>query len=144
MLVRLLYASRAASAAQPPEADLLAAILRQSQARNLGCGVTGLLCFSGGVFLQVLEGGRDRVNALYHRIARDPRHTDVVLLAYDEICERRFGGWSMGRVDLARLNPGLVLKYSETTTLDPYALSGRASMALFEDLVATASVAGCA
>ncbi len=104
--------------------------------------MTGLLCLSGGVFLQVLEGGRDRVNALYHRIARDPRHTDVVLLSYEEICERRFGGWSMGRVDMARLNPGLVLKYSETTALDPYTMSGRASMALFEDLVATASVAG--
>jgi hypothetical protein len=144
MLVRLLYASRVVSGAAPSEADLLAAILKQSQANNLKCGVTGLLCFSGSVFLQVLEGGRECVNRLYHRIAADARHTDVVLLSYDEVCERRFGGWSMGRVDVARLNPGLMLKYSETTALDPYAMSGRASMALFEDLVATASVAGCA
>ena len=144
MLVRLLYASHAVSAASPPEAEMLASILKQSQANNPKCGVTGLLCFSGRVFLQVLEGGRDCVNALYHRIARDARHTDVVLLCYDEICERRFGGWSMGRVDVARLNPALMLKYSETTALDPYAMSGRACLALFEELVATASVAGCA
>ena len=140
MLVRLLYASRAEAGSPPSE--LLATILKQSQANNARCGVTGLLCFSGGVFLQVLEGGRDRVNALYRRICADARHTDVVLLSYEEICERRFGGWSMGRVDMARLNPALMLKYSVTTALDPYVLSGRASMALFEELVATASVAG--
>ena len=142
MLVRLLYASRAQ--AGPPSGELLASILKQSQANNPKCGVTGLLCFSGSVFLQVLEGGRDRVNALYRRIAADARHSDVVLLVYEEVCERRFGGWSMGRVDMARLNPALLLKYSETTALDPYAMSGRASMALFEELVATASVSGCA
>jgi len=46
----------------------------------------------------------------------------------------------MGQVNVARLNPGLMLKYSETSTLDPYAVSGAVSMALFEELVATASV----
>lgn len=139
MLVRLLYASRAAAAV---DADALAAILKQSKAHNPRVGVTGVLCFSGGIFLQVLEGGRGAVNALYHRIAADPRHTEVVLLNYEEISERRFAGWSMGQVNLARLNPALLLKYSETATLDPYAVSGAVSMALFEELVATASVMG--
>ena len=123
---------------------MLAAIMKHSQANNPKLGVTGLLCFSNGVFMQVLEGGRDCVNRLYQRIGCDARHTNVVLLCYEETCERRFGGWSMGRVDVARLNPALMLKYSETTALDPYAMSGRACLALFEELVATASVAGCA
>jgi hypothetical protein len=48
----------------------------------------------------------------------------------------------MGQVDMARLNPALLLKYSETATLDPYAVSGAVSMALFEELVATASIVG--
>ena len=39
-----------------------------------------------------------------------------------------------------RLNPSLVLKYSENAMLDPYAVSGKASLALFNELVATASV----
>jgi hypothetical protein len=141
MLVRLLYVSRIAATAGP-EGDLLSSVLRQSQANNSTCGVTGLLCCAGGIFLQVLEGGRSRISDLYRRIAGDPRHTDVVLLSYEEICERRFGAWSMGKVDMTRLNPALLLRFSETTTLDPYAMSGRASMALFEELVATASVAG--
>jgi len=137
MLVRLMYASRAADATDP---ETLAAILRQSKANNGSTGITGLLCFSGGIFLQVLEGGRSAVSALYNRIAADPRHRDVVLLSYTEIGERRFAGWSMGQVNLGRLNPALLLKYSETAVLDPYAVSGAVSMAMFNELVATASV----
>ena len=64
------------------------------------------------------------------------------LLAYEEISERRFAGWSMGQVNMACLNPALLLKYSETATLDPYAVSGQVSLALFEELVATAAVVG--
>jgi hypothetical protein len=139
MLVRLMYASRAVPAVDQEE---LVAILRQSKAGNPKVGVTGVLCYSGGIFIQVLEGGRMAVNQLYGKIVRDARHTDVILLAYEEISERRFAGWSMGQVTLSRLNPALLLKYSETAALDPYAVSGQVSMALFDELVATASIMG--
>jgi hypothetical protein len=139
MLVRLLYASRVGASF---DTDALGAILKQSKANNPALGVTGVLCFSGGIFMQVLEGGRTVVSQLYNRIAGDPRHADVVLLSYEEISERRFAGWAMGQVNLSRLNPALLLKYSETATLDPYTVSGKASMALFEELLATASVMG--
>ncbi len=137
MLVRLLYASRAA--AQVDQDELLA-ILRQSKGNNPVAGITGLLCYSDGIFMQALEGGRDAVNRLYLRIASDARHTDVVLLSYEEINERRFAGWAMGQVNMARLNPALLLKYSATAELDPYRMSGRTAMALLDELVATASV----
>lgn len=139
MLVRLMYASRAADSVNQ---ESLVAILKKSKANNPVTGVTGVLCFSGGLFLQVLEGGRGPVNALYHRIAADPRHRDVLLLSYEEIEERSFAGWAMGQVNLSRINPALLLKYSETAHLDPYAVSGKVSMALFNELVATASVMG--
>lgn len=139
MLVRLMYASRAVPAVDQEE---LLSILRKSKSNNPGVGITGVLCFSEGIFLQVLEGGRSAVNQLYNRIAADTRHTQVELLSYDEIGERRFAGWSMGQVNMARLNPALLLKYSERATLDPYAVSGAVSMSLFEELVATASVVG--
>ena len=137
MLVRLMYASRTADAMRP---DVLNAILKKSTQNNPAIGVTGVLCFSGEIFLQVLEGGRSQVNKLYNRIAADPRHRDVVLLGYEEIDERSFAGWAMGQVNMARLNPALLLKYSEAAVLDPYAVSGKVSMALFNELVATASV----
>jgi hypothetical protein len=134
-----MYASRAADSV---DQEALLAILRKSKAENTANGITGVLCFSGGIFLQLLEGGRQQVNPLYNRIAADKRHLDVVLLSYEEIGERRFAGWSMGQVNLSRLNPSLLLKYSETAVLDPYAVSGKVSMALFEELVATASIVG--
>jgi len=137
MLVRLMYASRAVPALDQEE---LSAILRKSKVNNPALGITGVLCFSGGIFLQVLEGGRSAVNRLYNRIAADPRHTQIELLSYEEVGERRFAGWAMGQVNMALLNPALLLKYSETATVDPYAVSGKASMALFDDLVATAAV----
>jgi len=137
MLVRLMYASRAA---EPVKPETLNAILKKSTVNNPRVGVTGVLCFSGDIFLQVLEGGRSQVSALYNRIAQDPRHHDVELLSYEEIDERSFAGWSMGQVNMNRLNPALLLKYSATAVLDPYAVSGKVSHALFDELVATASV----
>lgn len=138
MLVRLLYASRATEALTPEVVD---AILAESRKHNPALGVTGLLCHSGDNFIQVIEGGRDTIGQLYGRIVRDPRHRDVVLLKYEEITERRFAGWTMGQVNLSRVNPSILLKYSERPVLDPYAVSGNVSMALLEELIATACIA---
>lgn len=139
MLVRLMYASRAADSV---DAEALSTILRKSKENNPRIGVTGVLCFcfNAGIFLQVLEGGRNAVSMLYNRISQDPRHREVVLLSYEEIGERSFSSWSMGQVNMGRLNPALLLKYSESATLDPYSVSGKASLALFNELVATASI----
>lgn len=139
MLVRLLYASRAV---EPITPELVHAILRQSKAGNAARGITGVLCCSTDTYLQVLEGGRSAVNRLYNRIVADPRHKDVELLSYEAIAERRFAGWTMGQVNLSKLNPGVLLKYSPTATLDPFAVSGNVSMALLDELVATASIIG--
>ena len=139
MLVRLLYASRAA---QPGSAAATEAILAESRSHNPACGITGILCYGGGIFLQALEWGRRAVNQLYAHILTDARHTDVMLLSYEEISERRFGGWTMGQVNIAKLNASILLKYSEKPELDPYAASGKVSMALLEELMATASIMG--
>jgi hypothetical protein len=139
MLVRLLYASRSA---RPGENDVVEAILAQSRRHNPELGVTGILCQSGEIFMQVLEGGRIAVNQLYSRIVRDERHRDVVVLHYEEVAERRFAGWTMGQVNLAKVNRSTLLKYSETAELDPYAMSGAVAMALFDELIATAQVMG--
>jgi Sensors of blue-light using FAD len=138
MLVRLLYASRSA---EPLSNEVIDSILAKSRKDNPALGVTGLLCYSGDIFMQVLEGGRESVNALYNRICRDQRHRDVALLHYEEITERRFAGWTMGQVNLAKVNPSILLKYSERPTLDPYAVSGKVSIALLEELIATACIA---
>lgn len=139
MLVRLLYASRAT---QPVTGEFVDSVLARSRAHNPAHGITGILCWSEDVFMQVLEGGRAPVNELYGHIVRDKRHRDVVLLSYEEITERRFSGWTMGQVNLAKINPSMLLKHSERPVLDPYAVTGGASMALLQDLIATASIIG--
>jgi hypothetical protein len=139
MLVRLLYASRPAAPLTQGIAD---AILGQSRKKNPAAGITGLLCVADDVFIQVLEGGRDAVCDLYHAIVRDPRHKDVKLLCYEEIGARRFGNWTMGQVHVAKINQSLLLKYFERPILNPFAAPGGATMALLEELVATAAIAG--
>ena len=138
MLVRLLYASRAVDTS--PAA--IESILAQSRQHNPVSGITGILCYGGGIFLQAIEGGRMPVSDLYGHIQKDPRHKDVMLLHYEEIPERRFGGWTMGQVNLSKLNHSILLKYSERAELDPYSVSGKVSYALLEELMATASIVG--
>ena len=137
MLVRLLYASRAATQLTPSIVD---SIMEQSRKNNPEQGITGILCFSDDLFMQVLEGGRDEVCELFNMIVRDERHLNVRILNYEEISERRFGGWTMGQVNVAKVNPSLLLKHSEKAALDPFSCSGRASMALLDELIATAAV----
>jgi len=137
MLVRLLYASRSV---QPLTAEIVEAILQRSRKNNPVHGITGLLCHNADVFMQVLEGGRSAVNRLYATLAADPRHRELILLDYAEIQERRFAGWTMGQVNLHKLNPSLLLKYAERPVLDPYEMSGTAASGLLDDLMATASI----
>lgn len=138
MLVRLLYASRAVDTSS----GAIDAILAQSRQFNPLSGITGILCYGGGIFLQAIEGGRMPVSELYGHIQKDQRHKDVVLLHYEEISERRFGGWTMGQVNMSKINTSILLKYAEKPELDPYSVSGKVSLALLEELMATASIIG--
>jgi hypothetical protein len=139
MLVRLVYASRAAG---DVDDAMIAAILEKSQKYNLEHGITGVLCSysQGNLFLQVLEGSRAEVNQLYGAIVRDPRHRDVTLLDYSEITERRFASWRMGTVNLNRLNLGIILRFSESSVLDPFSMSGQALLALLDELTSTGAI----
>jgi hypothetical protein len=139
MLVRLLYASRAAKALST---RTVASILADCQKNNPARGITGVLCYSDEIFLQVLEGGREAVCETFNAIVGDARHENVTLLQFEEISERRFGGWTMGQVNISKVNSSLLLKYAEKPELNPFAVSGRVSLALLEELIATASVLG--
>jgi hypothetical protein len=88
-------------------------ILAKSRESNAQAGVTGMLLYKDGNFMQVLEGEENAVRELYARISRDPRHLGVLTLVEGEREDRCFGDWSMGFQDLsseeARDTPG----YSE-------------------------------
>ncbi|MGE0700175.1 MAG: BLUF domain-containing protein [Hyphomicrobiaceae bacterium] len=138
MLVRCLYASRLDPAATE---GVLDDILRQSRHNNLKRGITGMLCFTNGVFAQVIEGGRAEVSALLGRIFADRRHTDLQILLFEEIAQRRFGNWTMGQVNINAVNPGLLLKYSEKAELDPFICSGASTMSLLLEIADAGAIA---
>jgi hypothetical protein len=139
MLVRCTYASRAAAGLSESQVD---AILAQSRRNNPPRGITGILCccFTEKLFIQVLEGGRDAIGDLLAVLMRDDRHHGLRLLTFEEIAERRFGHWSMGQVNIAKVNTALLLKYSEKAELDPFSMPGQATLALLAELVASASI----
>jgi len=74
----------------------LKAILESSVRHNQLHGITGMLLYCRGRFLQVLEGSEAEVMKTYARICDDPRHQHVTTLATTKVQRRHFGSWSMG------------------------------------------------
>lgn len=132
MLIQLTYASRSSSMLGPGD---IKDILRSSAKNNGALGVTGTLCLSNGIFLQQLEGDRDAVNLLYHRILLDKRHKEPAVLDFSEIVSRRFSTWSMGLLAYTQENKQLFLKYSTAAEFDPYRMSPSSLRAFFDEVV---------
>lgn len=74
----------------------LAALLAHSRKRNRQIGVTGMLLYKSGCFLQAIEGEEKEVHRLYRSIENDPRHHHIVTLRDESIEERDFSDWTMG------------------------------------------------
>ena len=74
----------------------LDAILVTSRANNTDLGLTGMLLYYEGAFMQVLEGTEENVRRIYARISQDPRHQRLTPLLEEYIPERAFPEWSMG------------------------------------------------
>ena len=97
-------------------------ILETARVENPRRGITGLLLHGSlavlpnapGGFIQWMEGSEAAVTALFERIAKDPRHVHVTLVAQGPVAELTgrpgplFGAWSMGFVSLAELPVGLI------------------------------------
>jgi len=71
-------------------------ILQMAQSRNQEAGVTGMLLFKGGVFLQILEGPKDAVKTIFGSIASDFRHHNLTVIAKQSTLDRIFEDWTMG------------------------------------------------
>jgi hypothetical protein len=92
MPYRLVYSSEAAPDLAPAE---LEGMLAESRIRNKAHGITGVLVFVDGAFLQILEGEKNDVVDLMSRIDRDPRHRGVKVFYEQDVDERAFDSWSM-------------------------------------------------
>jgi hypothetical protein len=97
-MLSLTYMSTAATPFEPAQ---MTALLSQSRENNERHGLTGMLLFKHGRFMQVLEGADEDVRERYAVIAADSRHTDIKTLLDESIEQRRFPQWSMGLPDPA-------------------------------------------
>ncbi|MQY50363.1 EAL domain-containing protein [Rhodocyclus gracilis] len=98
----LVYVSEAVT---PLDRAALAQLLDTSRQRNAALGVTGILLYQHGCFMQMLEGRRSVVEGLIAKIYRDPRHHTVRISARGALSRRIFPEWSMGFRDMSEL-PG--------------------------------------
>lgn len=94
----LVYVSSARKPFTKPE---LVDLLTRARANNSRLGITGMLLYKDGNFIQILEGDRQEVENLYNIISQDPRHHDIIILDQGLSSERQFAEWSMGFRDLS-------------------------------------------
>ena len=92
-MLSLTYLSSATSRMSTEELTELLAVVRP---KNEALGITGVLLYADGNFIQTIEGPEDAVEATFARIAIDPRHRGVLVGLREQIEERRFPDWSMG------------------------------------------------
>ena len=90
----------------------LRALLVQARVNNERAGITGMLLYKDGNFMQVLEGDEAAVRALFARINADRRHRGVVIIDNGQAPARQFGAWSMAFFDLNAANGDMPPGYS--------------------------------
>ncbi len=71
-------------------------ILEKSIRRNEKRGITGVMLYSGGNFIQLLEGPKHEVESLFRKISEDKRHTNIIRLLAEYSDRRDFPDWKMG------------------------------------------------
>lgn len=93
-LMVLVYVSFAKNRAM--STDELKDILVTARDKNQAVGLTGMLLYRNGFFIQALEGEEEQVSKTFDVIKQDPRHTNILVMYKNKIKERSFGDWSMG------------------------------------------------
>ncbi|MBC6612916.1 BLUF domain-containing protein [Hymenobacter sp. BT507] len=95
-ILRLVYESRARQSFSEAE---LVDLLEEARTYNQQHGITGLLFYHNGHFIQFLEGGEDVLEPLYARIQKDRRHQQITMLYRAVQSQRVFTGWAMAFAD---------------------------------------------
>lgn len=86
-LHRLVYMSTAVGVLRAEELDR---IYLRAKTVNARAGITGLLLFYEGMFLQALEGPAAGVMSLAERLRKDRRHSGMITLESQTIEQRAF------------------------------------------------------
>ncbi len=92
-MLQVSYVSRTP---EPLSAEQLLDLLQQCRRNNQKRGITGMLLYANGTFLQAIEGEDRVMEGLVSTIWDDPRHADIQLLSKRPIERRQYADWSMG------------------------------------------------
>ena len=98
----IVYVSTATRGLNTEELEELLDVSRRYNQRE---GITGMLLYVEGNFMQAIEGAHDRIGDLYKRLERDPRHHNITKLVDEPIAQRQFAQWLMAfrQVSLASI-----------------------------------------
>jgi len=96
-LYQIVYTS---TATEPFGKTELMELLKGSVRRNTRAGITGLLLYQDGAFIQALEGEKTALMELFEKISHDPRHHHIMRLIQGPIKERDFPNSAMAFRDL--------------------------------------------
>ncbi|MFK7862159.1 MAG: BLUF domain-containing protein [Granulosicoccus sp.] len=99
-------------------------ILRSAREKNVKDDITGALMFNAACFAQVLEGPHDKVKETFDRIECDDRHSDIVVLDFNQIDNRGFPNWSMAYVGEDSTSVDRFFMIAEETNFQTSHLSG--------------------
>lgn len=80
------------------QSEDLQELLEHARSRNGTQGISGALVYTDGMFLQILEGERAKVQALMATIRKDVRHENVIVLREGEVPSAQFSSWKMAYV----------------------------------------------
>lgn len=102
MIFQLMYVSYAKTDFTD---TMLVNLLEKSRANNESNGVSGVLIYSDGVFVQLLEGDRNKVEETYKVISNDARHNRLTILLREMSPSGAiFPDWSMGYYHMRALD----------------------------------------
>ena len=108
-------------------------ILAISRVNNARSEITGALMFNSGLFAQVLEGRHDDIRDTFERIECDPRHSHVVVLAFEPVKERGFSNWSMGYISADSTATTKFRDITKASGFDPSALKSEQIFELLKE-----------
>ena len=100
----MFYVIYVSSAVQLMDDEALLSLLQQSRKKNAELGITGMLLYKEGNFMQLLEGEEKVVLDLYETIKKDSRHKDLITIITDDIADRSFEDWSMGFQNMDKIS----------------------------------------
>lgn len=103
-------------------------LLEQARQRNTELNITGMLLYDRGTFIQVLEGEKKDVMAVYDSILRDDRNSGNYIVQEKSISSRNFPNWSMGFKNLSNETIEHVAGYSQflNNSISPSEIANKA------------------